>query len=492
MNKGYEIGLHTYIRREGTYMPKRSEARDLELLEQIIQKEAEVKDLKHQTDMHQRRLRDIQKSRTYKLAKPFERIKDFFAKLFRRNAETKLMQEIRLLKEDLKQLEEELVSAEEELHYLSLDERSFKSYQIMETLRAKKNSGKLVDFIIKTTEQKQAHVQNYNEALIYAARLFMNEDKEQRDLVYSKVFPALETDEIPEFMMRPGLEEKPFELSNVGSFRGSLSRRIRQKQLSKTELPEYVLEDKRVAYEFIDKLHIRRPKTDDQNYTGEAVPKEGRTVIKPVDGAGSRGVYLIYEKNDIIDVRRSKKLSSIAELEESMTKDLTIGWVEKDEWMVEELILEDYEKKIPARDIKFYSFYGKVGLILEITRFPEVKQCWWTPTGERIRTGKYEEHLFKGDGVTKEELQFAEELSAKIPAPFIRIDFLRSEGKLVFGEFTAKPGSYEEFDDKLDTLLGDYYLDAETRLTEDLLANKPFNEFHEFIRSQQKKLTEQV
>src|SRR5690625_1027529 len=169
MNKGYEIGLHTYIRREGTYMPKRSEARDLELLEQIIQKEAEVKDLKHQTDMHQRRLRDIQKSRTYKLAKPFERIKDFFAKLFRRNAETKLMQEIRLLKEDLKQLEEELVNAEEELHYLSLDERSFKSYQIMETLRAKKNSGKLVDFIIKTTEQKQAHVQNYNEALIYAA-----------------------------------------------------------------------------------------------------------------------------------------------------------------------------------------------------------------------------------------------------------------------------------------------------------------------------------
>src|SRR5690625_5559489 len=116
MNKGYEIGLHTYIRREGTYMPKRSEARDLELLEQIIQKEAEVDNLKQQTQEHQKRLREIQKSRTFKLAKPFERIKDFFAKLFRRNAETKLMQEIRLLKEDLKQLEEELVSAEEELH----------------------------------------------------------------------------------------------------------------------------------------------------------------------------------------------------------------------------------------------------------------------------------------------------------------------------------------------------------------------------------------
>src|SRR5690625_4200323 len=151
MKKGYEIGLHTYIRREGTYMSKQGEARDLELLEQIIQKEAEVDNLKQQTQEHQKRLREIQKSRTFKLAKPFERVKGFFAKLFGREAETKLMQDIRLLKEDLKQLEEELVSAEEELHYLSLDERSFKSYQIMETLRAKKNSGKLVDFINKTT-----------------------------------------------------------------------------------------------------------------------------------------------------------------------------------------------------------------------------------------------------------------------------------------------------------------------------------------------------
>src|SRR5690625_7921252 len=106
------------------------------------------------------------------------------------------MQEIRLLKEDLKQLEEELVSAEEELHYLSLDERSFKSYQIMETLRAKKNSGKLVDFIIKTTEQKQAHVQNYNEAIIYAVRIFMNEVKEQQDIVTSKILSDIYTDEI--------------------------------------------------------------------------------------------------------------------------------------------------------------------------------------------------------------------------------------------------------------------------------------------------------
>ncbi|HLS35007.1 MAG TPA: hypothetical protein VK061_02085, partial [Bacillota bacterium] len=192
-------------------MSKQGEARDLELLEQIIQKEAEVDNLKQQTQEHQKRLREIQKSRTFKLAKPFERVKGFFTKLFGREAETKLMQEIRLLKEELKDLEEQLTKAEEDLHYLSLDERSFKSYQMMELLRSKKNNGKLLDFITEVVEQKQEHVQNYNEALIYAARLFMNEDKKKRELAYSKVFPALETDEVPEFMIRPGLEEEPFE-----------------------------------------------------------------------------------------------------------------------------------------------------------------------------------------------------------------------------------------------------------------------------------------
>src|SRR5699024_12747322 len=66
--------------------------------------------------------------------------------------------------------------------------------------------------------------------------------------------------------------------------------------------------------------------------------------------------------------------------------------------------------------------------------------CWWTACGERIRTGKYGDDLFVGEGVTGEEGEMAAALSAKIPAPFIRIDFLRSDNGLVFGEFTSKPG----------------------------------------------------
>src|SRR5690625_5364905 len=85
--------------------------------------------------------------------------------------------------------------------------------------------------------------------------------------------------------------------------------------------------------------------------------------------------------------------------------------------------------------MKFYSFYGKVSLILEIKRDPEIRQCWWLPTGKRVDTGKYEESLFLGHGVTKEEIEMVEALSKNIPAQFIRIDILYGEEYLIFGEY---------------------------------------------------------
>lgn len=461
-----------------------STAKDKELIEQLITKEAEVNDMKRQIAEYNKRLKDIQKSRTYRLGIPFEKISQFFAKLFRREQARTEKIKLQSLERELITLKQQLEAKEEELYYLKLDERSFKTHEMMEQLRTLKETGKILDYITNLSLQKEEHIKNYNEALTYAARLFMQEDPEKQRVVYEKVLPTFQTDEIPEFLVRPGLEES-FSLEQVGSFRGSLTRRIRQRQLSETELPEYLLEDKLIAYQFIDQLNIRRPKTIATNKPFDEIPMEPKSVIKPVDGAGSRGVYLIYDEEDIIDVKRGEKLTSLNELEEHMAKDLATGWVAENNWLAEELVVEDFEKKIPARDLKFYSFYGKVGLILEITRYPELRQCWWTRDGKRIRTGKYEEQLFKGDGVTEEEIAFIEQLSKKIPAPFVRIDFLKSEEGLIFGEFTAKPGNYDDFNEQIDRQLGDYYLEAEINLTNDLFSNKQFNEFNQFLRSQQ-------
>src|SRR5699024_9176705 len=135
----------------------------------------------------------------------------------------------------------------------------------------------------------------------------------------------------------------------------------------------------------------------------------------------------------------------------------------------------------PARYLNFYSLYGKVGLILEIVRDPEIRHTWWTRDGKRIGTGKYDATLFAGQGVTESEIEQVERLSNAIPAPFMRIDFLQSESGLVFGEFTPKPGNYDDFDKATDAWLGDYFVQAEGRLINDLLNGKKFTEYKQFI-----------
>jgi hypothetical protein len=69
-------------------------------------------------------------------------------------------------------------------------------------------------------------------------------------------------------------------------------------------------------------------------------------------------------------------------------------------------------------------------------------------------------------------------MSKEIPTPFIRIDFLKTEKELVFGEFTPKPGNYDEFDQSTNQWLGDYFLEAEGRLMADLLHGKQFTHYN--------------
>src|SRR5699024_9238891 len=181
----------------------------------------------------------------------------------------------------------------------------------------------------------------------------------------------------PEFMIRAGLTDSPISLRHTSSFRGSLSSRMRQKQLTGT-LPEWYLDDKQTAYNFVKQFHIQVPKLDTLVYTIETLPEREEVVIKPVDAAGARGVYLIHAQDNIFDVRNAQTLHNFAQLQEAMKRDLTSGAVEEDAWLIEQLIYENKRQLLPARDMKFYSFYGKVGLILEIVRDPEIRHTWWT------------------------------------------------------------------------------------------------------------------
>ncbi|MEC5425932.1 ATP-grasp fold amidoligase family protein [Virgibacillus sp. C22-A2] len=453
-----------------------------ELIETLIKKDAEIKKTEIQIRRNKKNIKYMEQSKTWKYSRPLRIITSLFTKLTGRKEEKAQTEYINQLKADLHNTQKELYQTRENLQEMMLDDRKLDSNKVIELVRSAKEDGNLIDYIEKVTQNKEVHDANYIKVLRYAARVFMNDKTEYRNLAYTKVIEGLKIEDIPEFIIRAGLDEKAIPLKQAASFRASLNIRMRQKQLVEP-LPEWLLDNKQDAYAFIEKLAVKKPWFSDKKYKMGEIPQQEGIVIKPADGAGSRGVYLVYSFNDIVDIKRSQSLDSWEALKANMEKDIISKWVDEDEWMMEELILESTEEKIPASDVKFYCFYGKVGLILEITRFPELKYCWWTAAGERIRTGKYDEDLFKGKGFTDNELALAADISLNIPAPFIRIDFLRSQHGLVFGEFTPKPGNYDEFDQHTDQWMGDNFIEAQGRLVNDLINRKQFKDYQELIES---------
>lgn len=433
-----------------------------ELIKRLIKTEAAIKKAEADIKNSEKQIQQIKKSKTWKQTASIRNV-------LHASQDPQIMD----LENEVESIRHELYAAKEIINTLKLESEKLDYNHLWRMAKEKKNEGTLIAFMEDVMERKQSYDENYNHLLKAAARLFMHEKKAYKQLVYPKLLSGLKVEDIPEFMIRSGLSEEEISLKPASSYRASLNMRMREHQLLGT-LPEMLLDDKKVAYRFMNRLNIRTPEISERTYTLEEIPEKNGIAIKPNDGAGARGVYLVYNNNDIIDIKQSKTIANWQVLRKNMERDIESGRVSNNEWFFEELILEDKDKKIPARDIKFYCFYGKVALILEIVRYPEIKHCWWTASGERIGTGKYDESLFKGQGVTNAEIEMATAISAEIPSPFIRIDFLRSDEGLVFGEFTPKPGNYDEFDIPTDKWLGDYFIEAQGRLTNDLINGKEF------------------
>ncbi|PYZ92544.1 teichuronopeptide biosynthesis [Salipaludibacillus keqinensis] len=337
-------------------------------------------------------------------------------------------------------------------------------------------NGDVIDCLEEIIQLKQKNNHDFNEALYHSMKEAAKEENEIKWFVYTKILSGLNVNEVPEFLLRGMEDQQTVSLAPVSSFRSCLTTRLRRRQLGE-DLPEWQLDDKSTGYRFAKEHSFTVPQVNEQVFTLDSVPKQAGIVIKPHNGAGARGVYLLVNENRILDVKRSEVLSGWGELTANMREDLKLNWVHQDEWRTEQLYFIDDEQTEPARDLKFYSFYGKVALILEVKRFPEPTYCWWSPDGSRVHTGKYENKLMAGEGFSNEDLLKVEALSKKIPAPFCRIDFLKTSQGLVFGEVTPKPGNYDHFDDNTDQILGEYFLEAEGRLQRDLLQGKKFLEF---------------
>lgn len=265
------------------------------------------------------------------------------------------------------------------------------------------------------------------------------------------------------------------QLSGCVSFRSLMSVRTAGRDLGGVN-HEWLVNDKIRGADFARLAGVVTPERYGV-FGKSTIPDLEEIVIKPVKGTKCRGVFLRH-MGQIIELRSGETLASTSKLQER------IGAFPSEQWLVEEFLPDVQLKHAPARDLKFYCFYGRMALAWEIQRYPEYRCCWWSRDGHMIDTGHLGDCHFGGVGFDAGELAIVERMSTQIPAPFVRIDMLKSARGTVFGEFTPRPGEYDKFNARIDHELGRAFLLAESRLTESLLAGERFGLFGQFLSSQ--------
>lgn len=207
-------------------------------------------------------------------------------------------------------------------------------------------------------------------------------------------------------------------------------------------------------------------------------PRPG-TLVKPTRDSGSRGVILCRRDGTFFDLRNKITLHGPDAVRDSLRQGMASGYLLSKRFHLEEL-LEGEDGATPPHDLKFYTFYGKVGLVLEVRRGTVDRHCFYVD-GTETETGKYPDALFSGQGFPPEWEALAARISLKVPLPFLRIDFYRTAQGLYAGEFTSAPGNYEGFNLQFDRHLGWMLAEAQARLHHDLLHGARFDEYRAFI-----------
>lgn len=243
------------------------------------------------------------------------------------------------------------------------------------------------------------------------------------------------------------------------------------------ESPNWMLDQKTAGYRFADELGLRRPETDLKSYAFDQLPLKAPAVIKPRRGTGSLGCYLVYSTREIVHVRDGARFQSWEQLSDHAATLMNPrkGRPLPNRWLIEELILEDRDQRVPARDLKFFCFYGEVLFSLEVRRsMGRAEYSFATVEGDEIRPGSWDYDYFQGAGVEEAYLELARAMSRQIPHPFMRVDMLKSHDGPVIGELTPRPGQYDRFNSDWDRRMGEAWARAEGRIRSDLLAGKSF------------------
>lgn len=200
-------------------------------------------------------------------------------------------------------------------------------------------------------------------------------------------------------------------------------------------------------------------------------------VVKPVRGAGSRGVYLLRRHGTgYRDLVRGLDLGpgSVAEQLSALAADGRVSG----ELVVEELVQDPRRPGLGPVDWKFSTFFGRVGLIEAKATRPGGDPVWklfddrWADLGRGygripgIRSPPPNlDSSIQAPVHAGALMSVAQRISAAVPRPFVRVDLYDSVAGPVFGELTPEPGGpVHGFRADIDRFLGHCWEEAEARL----------------------------
>ncbi|MDQ2078332.1 ATP-grasp fold amidoligase family protein [Marinimicrobium sp. ABcell2] len=292
-------------------------------------------------------------------------------------------------------------------------------------------------------------------------------------------------EEIRNFKFYPKLTHVPnafFEKSQSHSYRLQRAAQIGVINRSK-ELPPRVISNKTKGALFAKRVGLRTPDST-LPVPLEKVEFTSPRVIKPLHSDGGNCVYAIQPAPDgtLINRFSGKTYESVGELKDSIRNHMAKVGVSKDIWLQEEMIVGSKGDPTETMDVKFYTFYGRVALVLQVDRWRGKKYRFFDAEGTMVNTGKYSADGDMTALFDKKLVKLASEISLKIPWPHIRIDFLVSDTDFRFGEFTCQPGQASMFNTEWDSELGKCYVEAQSRLYEDFIKGKQFTEYNEIIK----------
>lgn len=222
---------------------------------------------------------------------------------------------------------------------------------------------------------------------------------------------------------------------------------------------------------FVKDLGFLVPEVYHENAAIDDIFEYDGCVVKSKNGASSKGVF-VKNGNEFYHLFDKKVYATDAFLNYSKKQGFR------------RFIVEEYVGGEEAvRDLKFYMFYGEIGVVLEVKRNQSGNQhCFYDSDSRLVKTGRYRETEFVGSGFETEVGECAKKISECIPSPFIRVDLIVSEKGYRVGELTAHPGGYENFSGVWDTFLGEKFIKARARLLEDMLSGKEFDKYLKRLR----------